>query len=56
MEEVQTLRPPKKPRSEPAVVIRVLKKPKVHLKVKKNYSFCVRMAGLIKTLVSEMVK
>ena len=56
MEEAQTPRPPKKPRSEPAAVIRALKKPKVYLKVKQNYSFRIRMAGLIETLVSELVK
>ena len=55
-EEAQTLRPLKKPRSEAAVVIRAPKKPEVYLKVKRNYSFHVRMAGLIKTLVLEMVK
>ena len=32
------------------------KKPKVYLRVKRNYSFRVRMASLIETLVSEMVK
>ena len=56
MEEAQTLRPPKKQRTEPAAVIQALKKPKVYLKVKWNYSFHVRMASLIETLVSEMVK
>ena len=56
MEEAQTPRPRKKPRSEPAVVIWAPKKPEVYLKVKWNYLFCVQMAGLIETLVSEMVK
>ena len=56
MEEVQTLRPPKKLRSEPAVVIRAPKKPEVYLKVKHNYLFRFWMASLIETLVSEMVK
>ena len=56
MEEIQALRPLKKPRSELAVVVWALKKPKVYLKVKCNYSFCVQMASLIETLVSEMVK
>ena len=42
MEEAQTPRP--------------LKKPKVYLKVKRNYSFHIQMASLIKTLVLEMVK
>ena len=55
-EEAQTLRPPKKPRLEPAVVIQALKKPEVYLKVKWNYLFHVQMVGLIKTLVLEMVK
>ena len=55
-EEGQTLRPLKKPRLEPAVVIWAPKKPEVYLKVKCNYSFCVRMASLIETLVLEMVK
>ena len=55
MEEAQTPRPPKKLRSEP-VAIWALKKPEVYLKVKQNYSFRVRMAGLIETLVLEMVK
>ena len=55
-EEVQTLRPPKKLRSEPAAVIQTLKKPEVYLKVKCNYLFHVQMASLIETLVSEMVK
>ena len=55
-EEVQTLRPPKKPRSEPAVVIWVPKKPEVYLKVKRNYSFHIHMARLIETLILEMVK
>ena len=55
-EEVQTLRPLKKPRSELMLVIWALKKPKVYMKVKRNYSSCVRMARLIETLVSEMVK
>ena len=56
MEEAQTLRPLKKPRLELAAVIRAPNKPKVYLKVKQNYSFHIRMAGLIETLVSEMVK
>ena len=56
MEEAQTLRPPKKQRTEPAAVIQAPKKPKVYLKVKWNYSFHVQMASLIETLVSEMVK
>ena len=55
-EEAQTLRPLKKQRMELAVVIRAPKKPEVYLKVKQNYSFHVRMASLIETLVSEMVK
>ena len=55
-EEVQTPRLPKKPRSEPAVVIQAPKKPEVYLKVKRNYLFWVQMASLVKTLVSEMVK
>ena len=55
-EEAQTLRPPKKPRSEPAAVIQALKKPKVYLKVKRNYLFHVQMVSLIETLVLEMVK
>ena len=55
-EEAQTLRPLKKLISEPAAVIWAPKKPEVYLKVKQNYSFHVQMAGLIKTLVSEMVK
>ena len=55
-EEAQTLRPPKKPRLEPAVVIRAPRKPEVYLKVKRNYSFRIRMASLIETLVLEMVK
>ena len=56
MEEAQTPRPPKKLRSEPVVVIQAPKKPEVYLKVKQNYLFHIRMAGLIKTLVLEMVK
>ena len=56
MEEVQTLRPLKKPRSEPAAVVWAPKKPEVYLKVKRNYSFWVQMVSLIETLVSEMVK
>ena len=55
-EEAQTPRPPKKLRSEPAAVIQAPKKPEVYLKVKQNYSFHVRMASLIETLASEMVK
>ena len=55
-EEVQTPRPLKKLRLEPAVVVQAPKKPEVYLKVKRNYSFQVRMASLIKTLISEMVK
>ena len=55
-EEAQTPRPLKKLRLELAVVIQALKKPKVYLKVKQNYSFHVQMAGLIETLVLEMVK
>ena len=38
------------------MVVQAPKKPKVYLKVKRNYSFHVQMASLIKTLVSEMVK
>ena len=56
MEKMQTLRPVKKPRSELVAVIWALKKPEVYLRVKRNYSFWVRMASLIETLVSEMVK
>ena len=56
MEETQTPRPAKKPRSEPVAVVQALKKPEVYMRVKKNYSFRVQMASLIKTLVSEMVK
>ena len=41
MEEVQTPRPPKKLRSELAVVVQAPKKPEVYLKVKRNYSFQV---------------
>ena len=55
-EEAQTPRPPKKLRSELAVVVRALKKPEVYLKVKRNYSLQVQMASLIETLISEMVK
>ena len=55
-EEALTPRPLKKPRSELAVVVWAPKKPKVYLKVKRNYLFCVRMASLIETLVLEMVK
>ena len=54
-EEQQTLRPPKKPRSEPAVIW-APKKPEVYLKVKQNYSFHVWMASLMETLISEMVR
>ena len=56
MEEAQTPRPLKKQRLEPAAVIWAPKKPEVYLKVKRNYSFCVRMASHIETLVSEIVK
>ena len=56
MEEAQTLRPPKKSRSELVVVIWALKKPEVYLKVKWNYSFHVQMVSLIETLDLEMVK
>ena len=56
MEEVQTLRPPKKPRSELVVAIWAPKKPEVYLKVKWNYSFHVWMVSLVETLVSEMVR
>ena len=56
MEEAQTSRPVKKPRSEPVAVIRALKKPEVYLRVKRNYSFQVQMASLIETLVLELVK
>ena len=56
MEEVQTLRPLKKLRSEPVVAIQAPKKPEVYLKVKWNYSFCVWMASLVEMLVSEMVR
>ena len=38
------------------VVIQAPKKPEVYLRVKRNYSFCIRMASLIEMLVSEMVK
>ena len=55
-EEMQTLRPAKKPRSEPVAVVWALKKPKVYMRVKRNYSFRVRMASLIETLISGMVK
>ena len=55
-EEAQTLRPLKKLRSEPAMVVWAPKKPEVYLKVKHNYSFCIWMVSLIETLVSEMVK
>ena len=55
-EEAQTLRPVKKLRSEPVAVVQAPKKPEVYLRVKRNYSFWVRMVGLIDTLVSEMVK
>ena len=55
-EEVQTSRPVKKLRSEPVAVVQAPKKPKVYLKVKRNYLFQVQMVGLIETLVSEMVK
>ena len=54
--EVQTPRPPKKLRLEPAVAIWVPKKPEVYLKVKRNYSFHIWIAGLMETLVSEMVR
>ena len=37
-------------------VIWALKKPKVYLKVKRNYSFCIQMAILMETLVSKMVR
>ena len=37
-------------------VVQAPKKPKVYMRVKRNYLFWVRMASLIKTLVSEMVK
>ena len=37
-------------------VIRAPKKREVYLKVKRNYSFHICMASLIKMLVSEMVK
>ena len=53
---MQTPRPAKKLRSEPVAVVQALKKPEVYLRVKRNYSFRVRMVSLIKTLVSEMVK
>ena len=56
MEEVQTLRPLKKLRLEPVVVIQAPKKPKVYLKVKWNYLFCVWMVSLMESLVSEMVR
>ena len=56
IKELQTLRPPKKPRPEPVAVIQALKKPEVYLKVKRNYLFCVQMASLMETLVSEMVR
>ena len=55
-EELQTLRPPKKPRSEPAAVIWALKKPEIYLKVKQNYSFRIQMVSLMETLVLEMVR
>ena len=56
MEEIHTLRPPKKPRSELAVAIWALKKPEVYLQVKQNYSFQVQMASLMEILVLEMVR
>ena len=56
MEEVQTPRPPKKLRLEPAVAIWAPKKPEVYLKVKRNYSFHIWMASLMEILVSEMVR
>ena len=37
-------------------MIWVLKKPEVYLKAKGNYSFRVRMASLMETLVQEMVR
>ena len=55
-EEMQTPRPAKRPRSEPVAVIRVLKKPEVYMRVKRNYLFQVRMVSLIETLILEMVK
>ena len=55
-EELQTLRPLKKPRLELAVVTWALKKPKVYLKVKHNYSFHIHMVSLMETLVLEMVR
>ena len=55
-EELQTPRPPKKPRSELVAVIQALKKPEVYLKVKHNYSFHVQMVSFMETLVSEMVR
>ena len=56
IEELQTLRPPKKLRLELVVVIQAPKKPEVYLKVKYNYSFCIHMASLMETLVLEMVR
>ena len=50
------LRPLKRLRSEHTGVIRAPKKLEVYLRVKKNYSFCVSMVGLIETLILEMVK
>ena len=55
-EEVQTPRPTKKLRSEAVLVIQAPKKPKVYMKVKRNYSFHIQMASLMETLVSEMVR
>ena len=49
-EELQTPRPLKKLRSELAPVIQALKKPKVYLKVKCNYSFHIHMVSLMETL------
>ena len=46
----------KRPHTEEAQTLRPPKKPKVYLKVKRNYLFWVQMVSLIETLVSEMVK
>ena len=55
-EPTNTPRPLKRPRSEHVGVIRAPKKPEVYLQVKRNYSFHIHMAGLIETLILEMVK
>ena len=55
-EPTNTPRLLKRPRSEHVGVIRAPKKLEVYLQVKRNYLFHVRMARLIETLISEMVK